>query len=200
MPEPVLFAGRQRTVRHCAFEHTLASAVLVTHLVVASGDAHGVALCRRCAPCLRPASREPRSQGACAERCVRAALHLTHVHRFGGAGVPVPAWRALHKQGFFDRPRLRNGDAQLQVRVHPCGQVTAPGARWRCRATRRNPRSVHLTLTVLLDSVSTQPIEELQQEVPPEQEVECLTQRLQAHFRCGGSCGCSACPASTVCG
>jgi hypothetical protein len=31
---------------------------------------------------------------------------------------------------------------------------------------------------------SSQPMEELEQELPPGKEVECLTNRLQAHFRC----------------
>ena len=37
---------------------------------------------------------------------------------------------------------------------------------------------------------SSQPMEELEQEIVPGKEVECLTNRLQAHFRRGGG-GCT---------
>ena len=57
----------------------------------------------------------------------------------------------------------------LQVRVYPSRQ-----ARETCR-DRSSPSS--------LLSCSSQPMEELSQEVIPGKEVECLTNRLQAHFR-----------------
>ena len=48
---------------------------------------------------------------------------------------------------------------------------------------------------VYIPADSTQPMEELSQELVPGQEVECLTHRLQQHFRRAGEAGALANPA-----
>lgn len=51
----------------------------------------------------------------------------------------------------------------------------------------RFPHCSHAALTRrhAAARISAQPMEELEQELVPGKEVECLTNRLQEHFRCG---------------
>ena len=91
------------------------------------------------------------------------------------------------QRGSSDTPWRRAASSSFTSRR--TGECTWPrngGAETRVAA-----RVASTDSTVLLNTHSAQPIEELQQEVPPEQEVECLTQRMQAHFRCVSRWACS---------